>query len=138
MVLLYLHAGFMIAGLTLMAAGVAVARLMRKKPWWLRCHRALGACGSLSAVGGFSTALAMVADFGGPHFQVLHAWVGALVVLSATATPVLGQLQFVLKERRAEIRIVHRWAGAITLILISLNMISGLVLAGVIPDVRSY
>ena len=136
--LLYLHAGFMIAGLTFMTAGVTVARLMRKKPWWLRCHRALGACGTLSVIGGFSTALIMVADFGGPHFQVLHAWVGALVVLSATATPVLGQLQFVLKERRAEIRKVHRRAGAITLILISLNIISGLVLAGVIPDVRSY
>jgi len=128
----------MIAGLTLMTAGVTVARLMRKKPWWLRGHRALGACGSLSVVCGFATALTMVADFGGPHFQVLHAWVGVLVVLAATATPVLGQLQFVLKERRAEIRKVHRWAGAITLILISLNIISGLVLAGVIPDMRSF
>jgi hypothetical protein len=128
----------MIAGLTLMTAGVTVARLMRKKPWWLRGHRALGACGSLSVVGGFATALTMVADFGGPHFQVIHAWAGALVVLAATATPVLGQLQFVLKERRAEIRKVHRWAGAITLILISLNIISGLVLAGVIPDMRSF
>ena len=121
-----------------MTAGVTVARLMRKKPWWLRGHRALGACGSLSVVGGFATALTMVADFGGPHFQVLHAWVGALVVLAATATPVLGQLQFVLKERRAEIRKIHRWAGAITLILISLNIISGLVLAGMIPDMRSF
>ena len=136
--LLYLHAGFMIAGLSLMTAGVIVARLMRKKPWWLRGHRALGACGSLSVVGGFATALTMVADFGGPHFQVIHAWAGALVVLAATATPVLGQLQFVLKERRAEIRKVHRWAGAITLILISLNIISGLVLAGIIPDMRSF
>jgi hypothetical protein len=137
-VLLYLHAGFMIAGFALMTAGVTVARLMRKRPWWLRGHRALGACGSLSVVGGLATALIMVADFGGPHFQVLHAWAGALVVLAATATPVLGQLQFVLKDRRTEIRKIHRWAGAITLILISLNIISGLVLAGVIPNVRSY
>jgi len=137
-VFLYLHAGFMITGLSLMAAGVTVARLMRKNPWWLRCHRALGACGSLSVVGGFATALYMVAIDGGPHFEVLHAWVGSLVVLSATATPVLGQLQFVLKERRAEIRKVHRWAGAMTLILLSLNVLSGLVLAGYIPDMRSF
>ena len=136
--LLYLHAGFMIAGLSLMTAGVIVARLMRKKPWWLRGHRALGACGSLSVVGGFATALYMVAQSGEGHFGVLHAYVGAVVILAATATPVLGQLQFVLKERRAEIRKIHRWAGAITLILISLNIISGLVLAGIIPDMRSY
>ncbi len=123
----------MIAGLLLMTAGVTVARLMRGKPWWFRFHRALGACGSLSVAGGFSAALAMVSDFGGPHFQVLHAWVGTLMVLSSMTTPVLGQLQFVLKERRAEIRKLHRRAGAITLILISLNIISGLVLAGIIP-----
>jgi hypothetical protein len=136
--LLYLHAGFMIAGLSLMAAGVTVAHLMRKRPWWLRGHRVLGACGSLSVVGGFATALYMVANNGGPHFEVLHAWVGVLVVLAATATPALGQLQFVLKERRTEIQKVHRRAGVITPILISLNMISGLVLAGVIPDMRSF
>ena len=80
----------------------------------------------------------MVALSGEEHFEVLHAYVGAVVILAATATPVLGQLQFALKERRAEIRKVHRWAGAITLVLISLNIISGLVLAGVIPDMRSF
>lgn len=136
--LLYLHAGFMITGLSLMAAGVTVARLMRKKPWWLRCHRALGTCGALSVVCGFATALTMVAQSGEEHFEVLHAYVGAVVIFSATATPVLGQLQFVLKERRAEVRKVHRRAGAMTLILISLNIISGLVLAGIIPDMRSF
>ena len=136
--LLYLHAGFMITGLSLMTAGVAVARLMRKKPWWLRCHRALGACGALSVICGFATALTMVTMSGEEHFAVLHAYAGAVVILSATATPVLGQLQFVLKERRAEVRKVHRRAGAMTLILISLNIISGLVLAGIIPDMRSF
>ena len=136
--LLYFHAGFMITGLSLMTAGVTVARFMRKKPWWLRCHRALGACGALSVVGGFATALYMVALSGEEHFAVLHAYVGAVVILSATATPVLGHLQFVLKERRAEIRKAHRWAGAMTLILLSLNILSGLVLAGIIPDMRTF
>lgn len=131
--LLYLHAGFMIAGLVLMTAGVSIARLMRQRPWWLRGHRALGACGSLSVVGGLSAAVYMVADFGGPHFQVLHAWVGAVVVLSAVATPVLGQLQFIMKERRAEVRKFHRRAGVMTLLLLFLNILSGLVLAEIIP-----
>lgn len=128
----------MITALSLMTAGVTVARLMRKKPWWLRCHRALGACGSLSVIGGFATALTMVAMSGDKHFEVLHAYGGAVVILAAAATPVLGQLQFVLKERRAEIRKAHRWAGAMTLILLSLNILSGFVLAGIIPDMRSF
>lgn len=131
--LLYLHAGFMIAGFVLMAAGVTVARLMRKRSWWLRGHRALGACGALSGLCGISAAVAMVAGFGGPHFQVLHAWVGLIVAFFATATPVLGQLQFIMKERRVEVRKLHRRAGAITLILLFLNILSGLVLVEVIP-----
>jgi hypothetical protein len=137
-VLLYLHAGFMVAGLLLMAAGVAVARLMRKNSWWLRSHRVLGACGAFSVLCGISAAVAMVAGFGGPHFQVLHAWVGLIVALFAAATPVLGQLQFVMKERRAEVRKVHRWSGAMTLILLFLNILSGLVIAEIIPNVRSF
>ncbi len=136
--LLYLHAGFMIAGLVLMAAGVAVARRMRKRPWWLRGHRALGACGSISVLCGFAAALTLVAGFGGPHFQVPHTWAGAAVVLCAVATPVLGQLQFAVKQRRAEIRKAHRMAGALTLILLFLNILSGLVIAEIIPTVRFF
>jgi hypothetical protein len=137
-VLLYLHAGFMITGMSLMTAGVFIARYMRKKPWWLRSHRALGICGVLSIALGFSTAVYMVAASGDEHFAVLHAWAGAVVILAAVATPILGQLQFTMKNRRTELRNAHRWAGAMTLILIPLNMISGLVLAGYIPDMRSY
>jgi uncharacterized membrane protein YfcA len=128
----------MITGMSLMTAGVFIARYMRKKPWWLRSHRALGICGVLSIALGFSTAVYMVAASGDEHFAVLHAWAGAVVILAAVATPILGQLQFTMKNRRTELRNAHRWAGAMTLILIPLNMISGLVLAGYIPDMRSY
>jgi hypothetical protein len=137
-VLLYLHAGFMITGMALMASGVCIARFMRKHPWWLLSHRALGICGVLSIALGFATAVYMVAESGDGHFGVLHAYAGVVVILAAMATPILGQLQFTLKTKRMELRNAHRWAGAITLILIPLNMISGLVLAGYIPDMRSF
>ncbi len=136
--LLYPHAGFMITGMVLMAAGVFIARSMRTRPWWLRRHRMLGICGVLSIVLGFLAAVYMVAESGDDHFVVLHAWAGALAILAATATSILGQLQFTMKNRRAELRKAHRWAGALTLILVPLNMISGFVLAGVIPDMRSF
>ena len=136
--LLYLHAGFMTTGLVLMAAGVCIARFMRKHPWWLRRHRALGICGVVSIVIGLLTAVYMVAQSGDEHFEVLHAWAGAVVILAATTSAILGQLQFKLKNNRAELRKTHRWSGAMTLILVPLNMISGLVLAGVIPNMRSF
>jgi hypothetical protein len=128
----------MIAGLVLMTAGVTRARIMRKRPGWLRGHRARGACGARSVLFGVSAAVAMGAGFGGPHFQVLHAWVGAVAAFFAVATPALGQLQFVTRQRRAEVRKLHRWAGAMPLILLFLNILSGLVLVEVIPNVRSF
>jgi hypothetical protein len=137
-VLLYPHVGFMITGLLLMTAGVCIARFMRNHPWWLRRHRALGICGVLSIALGFMAAVYMVAESGDEHFAVLHAWAGVVAILAASASAILGQLQFTLKERRAELRKAHRWAGAMTLIFIPLNMISGLVLAGIIPDMRSF
>lgn len=136
--LLTLHAGFMATGLVLMIAAVGTARYLKKKAWWLRGHRALGACGAIAVLCGVTAAAVLVAGFGGPHFQVLHAWVGAIVVSFAVATPVLGQLQFVLKGRRAEIRRIHRWSGAMTLILLSLNILSGLVVAEILPNMRSF
>jgi hypothetical protein len=136
--LLTLHAGFMVTGLALVIAGVCIARFMRKKAWWLRGHRALGTCGAISVLCGIAAAAAMVAGFGGPHFQVLHAWVGGIVALFAVATPILGHLQFTLKSRRAEIRKAHRWSGAMTLILLSLNILSGLVVAEILPNMRSF
>jgi hypothetical protein len=135
---LVLHAGFMITGLVLMTAGIAVARFMRGKTWWLRSHRALEICAVLSLALGFMVAVTMVAESGEEHFDVLHAWVGAAVILGAAGTSILGQLQFVLKGRRAEIRKAHRRAGAVVLVLLCLNILSGLVLAGVIPDMRSF
>jgi hypothetical protein len=78
-VLLFLHAGFMITGRSLMAAGVAVARLGRNNPWWLRIHKAAGP-GGFSAVPGLSTAFYMVAESSDKHLDVLHARAGAAVI----------------------------------------------------------
>jgi uncharacterized iron-regulated membrane protein len=136
--IVYIHGGFMVAGFSLLVAGFTVARFLRKKRFWLKAHRALGLSGA-SLIGlGFSTALYMVSGFGGEHFAVLHAHVGAVTVFLSAMTPVLGQLQFVLRSRAAEIRIWHRWSGAMTLLMVFLTILSGLVQAGVLPDLREF
>jgi uncharacterized membrane protein len=137
-VLLYLHAAFMIFGFALFMTGIGIARFMRKRSWWLRSHRAFGLCGVCSIVLGFATAICMVDQLGDEHFSVLHAYIGAIVVFASLATAVLGQLQFTWKNRRVAVRSAHRWAGAMTFILLSLNILAGLVLAGVLPDMRSF
>jgi hypothetical protein len=102
--IIYLHGGMMTAGLLLMAAGFAVARFLRGNRFWLRAHRALGLSGASSIGLGFLTALYMVSGFGGEHFAVLHAYVGAVTVFLSVMTPALGQFSFVLRSRSAEIR----------------------------------
>jgi hypothetical protein len=136
--IIYLHGGMMTAGLLLMAAGFAVARFLRGKRFWLRAHRVLGLSGVSSIGLGFLTALYMVSGFGGEHFAVLHAYVGAVTVFLCIMTPVLGQLSFVFRSRSAEIRAWHRRSGAMTILMVFLTIISGLVQAGVLPDLREF
>ena len=128
----------MVGGFALFTAGIGIARFMRKNSWWLRSHRVLGICGVSSIILGLATAIDMVAQSGDEHFGVLHAYTGAIVIFASLASAVLGQLQFIWRDRRAEIRRAHRWAGAMTLILLFLNILSGLVLAGVLPNLRSF
>ncbi len=129
--IVYVHGGFM-------AAGFAVDRFLRGKRFWLRAHRALGLSGASSIFLGFLTALYMVSGFGGGPFAVFHADVGAVTVFLSVMTPALGQLQLVFRSRAAEIRPWHRRAGAMTLLMVFITILSGFVQAGVFPDPREF
>jgi hypothetical protein len=136
--LLAFHAGLMTTALALTTAGVAVARFGRGRPWWFKIHRVLGFCAVFAIVLGFMAAFLMVVRSGDEHFGVLHARVGAAVILAVASSAVLGQLQFVLKSRRAQLRMTHRALGAASWCLLFLNFLSGLFLAGVLPDMRLF
>ena len=132
--IIYVHGGFMMAGFSLMTGGVVIARFLRKKRFWLRAHKALGLSGALSISLGFLTALYMVSGFGGEHFAVPHADAGVVTVFLSVITPALGWLQFVFRSRAAVIRTWHRWSGVVALLLAFITILSGLVQAGVLPD----
>ena len=135
---LYIHGGFMAAGLFLMASGVAVARFLRTRRDWLRLHRALGLSGASTVVLGFFAALYLVSADGGEHFAVLHARVGGVTILMSVMTPALGRLQFVLRSRAADLRAWHRRSGALTILMVFLMILSGLAQAGILPDLRTF
>lgn len=120
----------MVTGFVLMAAAVAVAMLMRKKRWWLKTHRILGGIGTLSGILGLGAAIGMVAISTGQHFRGPHAYLGAMTILAVVLTPILGFLQF--RIRKKQIRIVHRWSGRITIILVVVTIAAGLRLAGIL------
>jgi uncharacterized membrane protein YidH (DUF202 family) len=132
MPLFYLHAGAMGAGFLFMAAGAGIARFHRQQRWWLKAHKAFGMTGSFVMLLGLVAAFLMVDQNGSGHIRVPHAWGGLAMILLAFITPVLGQLQFKIREKAKQLREKHRWSGRITLIAGLITILSGLLAAGII------
>lgn len=128
----YTHAGGVTAGFLLLAAGFAIVKLYRRKRWWLKSHRLAGYAGGCCFLAGLAAAVAMVAQSGEAHLKLPHAWLGISTIALVVATPVIGQLQFRIKSRIQQLRIMHRWSGRVTLALALLSLLSGLRTAGVI------
>ena len=130
--MLIVHAGFMITGFIIVTAGALIAKFMRGETWWLKTHRRLGIIGPLCVFTGFVMAYIMVSLYDGNHFGVRHAFMGLLSVFFVFLTPILGMLQFRLREYAAIIRTMHRWSGRTTILVMLLTIISGLVHANII------
>ncbi|MBW2651220.1 MAG: hypothetical protein JRC66_09530 [Deltaproteobacteria bacterium] len=130
--MLEIHAGFMLAGLFSIVAGVTVAMSARKKKWWLSIHKKLGYAGSSSVIFGFIAALYMVSRYTGEHFAVPHTYLGLVTILSVSFTFTMGIMQFKVRRKVVNIRLIHRWSGRVTLSLMLLNVLSGFFLAGLL------
>jgi len=126
-----IHAGCMLAGLFAMAAGITVALSARKKRWWLSIHKTCGATGVLFVILGFAGAIYMVSRYTGTHFAVPHAYLGIVTILSALFTFTMGITQLKAGKKKARIRLTHRWSGRVTLVLMLVNILSGVSLAGI-------
>lgn len=132
MPLIYLHAGAMGAGFLLMATGAGIAGFHRQQRWWLKAHKAFGMTGSFVMLPGLVAAFLMVVQEGSGHIRVPHAWGGLAMIFLAFITPVLGQLQFKIREKAKQLREKHRLSGRITLIVGLATFLSGLRVTGII------
>ena len=128
----YLHAGAMSAGFLLMVVGAGIAGFQRRQRWWLKAHKTFGMMGSFAMLPGLVAAFLMVDQDGSGHIRVPHAWGGLAMIFFAFMTPVLGQLQFKIREKAKQLREKHRWSGRITLIVGLITILSGLLAAGII------
>ena len=122
----------MSVGFLLLAAGAGIARFQRQQRWWLNAHKTAGRIGSAAMLAGLVAAFLMVGRSGSGHIQVPHAGVGLVMILSASMTLMLGQLQFKIKDRARQLREKHRWSGRITLIVGLAAILSGLRAADII------
>jgi cytochrome bd-type quinol oxidase subunit 2 len=132
MSLFFYHAGAMVAGFLMMTVGIGIARFHRQKRWWLKAHKTLGMAGLCVMLTGLVAAFLMVDQDGGGHARVNHAWVGLSAIFFVFMTPVLGQLQFKIREKAKQLREKHRWSGRIALIVGLSAILSGLRAAGFI------
>ena len=122
----------MSVGFLLLATGAGIARFQRQRRWWLNVHKTAGRTGAAAMLVGLFAAFMMVGRSGSGHIQVPHAGIGLVVILSASMTLILGQLQFKIRDMARQFREKHRWSGRITLIVGLAAILSGLRTADII------
>jgi hypothetical protein len=126
------HSLPMLIGFILMATGIGIAKVMKKKKWWLKAHKSLNSIGSLLAIIGLFIAIYMVSESGGAHFSVSHALLGGVTIALLILSPILG---FVIMKGGKHVKIIrttHRWLGRIAITLMLIAMIMGYSLVGVL------
>ncbi len=128
--MIFIHSGIMLVGMLLLALGIAVAIFFREKTWWLRRHRTSVSWGVAALLPGFVAAIYMVSRQTGVHLAVPHAWLGMVTIAFALSTYLMGMIM--IKKVNAAIGPFHRWSGRATIVMILLNIISGLYLTGVL------
>ena len=129
MILFKWHAALMAAGWVMVAAAVLIAATQRQRRWWLRLHRGAGLSGAVVILSGAAAAVAAVTISTGVHLRLPHTWLGALTVAAAVATPLLGLLQFKIRERAGSLRAYHRLGGRILAGAALITLLLGLRLA---------
>lgn len=120
-----LHSIFVSVGSVALAGGVLAARYRKNRRDWISLHKKMVLFGAASILAGLSVAAYMVSRYMETYFvQEPHAYLGASTFIFIVATPLLGIAQFRLKDKR--IRIIHRWSGRITLVLIIATILAGI------------
>jgi hypothetical protein len=125
------HASFMVLGFIFLIMGICIAKTMRKKRWWLKTHRALGVLGAIFGIIGIIIAIIMVESAGTGHIRYPHSLIGIITIIFLLITPTLGYKISKGKTSKG-LKATHCWIGRIALILMIFNIVSGLVLKGII------
>jgi hypothetical protein len=119
------HAVLMVIGAIVLlgAAGLAARKQIRG---WYRHHRFLGATGSLLVVAGIGSAVIMVSWTGGPHLRVVHGALGVVTISLLALVLAVGFTREQIRKGDPWMRKIHIWAAAAAIVMLVLNVISGL------------
>lgn len=123
------HAALMMVGCCFIFTAVLAAMTQRRKRWWLKAHRVAGLAGTTLMLCGAAAAFSAVALAEETHVRTPHAWIGILTLATAAVTPLLGFLQFRMRQQAGRLRSAHRFCGrlltgaALITILLGLRLI---------------
>jgi hypothetical protein len=127
------HIAAMGLSFSVMAAGMLIARFLKKRKWWLKVHRAFGITGAVLGSFGLGIAVYMTAVKSGIHLRVVHSWFGIFALLLIFLSPFFGKAVLkAKKERKPFFRHTHRWAGRSALLVMLAAIVLGLFQAGIL------
>ncbi|MBP7737709.1 MAG: cytochrome P460 family protein [Spirochaetes bacterium] len=110
-----LHPILNVISFLVLAAGMAIARFLKRKRWWLRAHGAVQAAGILILACG----IAVMASVLGPgnRSTIPHAYFGLTAFILLIITLCGGIIAVKVPSLAKIIRPIHRWAGRISIAL---------------------
>ena len=115
-----------------MATGFLTARFLKRRLWWLKLHKKFGITGTALLLTGLCLEIIHLSLIDAGHLNVLHSYIGIIIVLFSVVAPFLGFMQFKFPQNALIIKLFHRWSGRILLLLMGVNIISGLYTAGIL------
>ena len=118
------HVLLVTTGVVVMLGGMLTARYMKKKSWWLKAHKSLAISGALLTISGFIVAAYMVSTYMGTYLVMEpHAYLGIAALALVVIAPIMGFMQFRIKDKR--MHIIHRWSGRLAIVMVLTNIASG-------------
>lgn len=118
------HVLLVTTGVVVMLGGMLTARYMKKKSWWLKTHKSLAISGALLTISGFIVAAYMVSTYMGTYLVMEpHAYLGIAALALVVFAPIMGFMQFRIKDKR--MHIIHRWSGRLAIAMVLINIWAG-------------
>jgi hypothetical protein len=126
------HALLLSLSFACMFAGMLISRYFKKRRWWLKTHRLLGAGGALLGAAGIAAMAVMLSLLSASHLRIFHSYLGLVTLLGMLAAPLVGLGMLKARSGRQGLRIFHRWLGRSVLLLMALTIVLGLIRIGLI------
>ena len=123
------HITFISLTLIIMLLAIGIILFWNKRKGWFKIHRSLLFISFITFIFGFISAILLVNSLGSTHFQGFHKILGASSFLLATFFFILSLFHPWKQNNRNIFRSIHLWSGRILIILFSLNLFLGIVLA---------